>query len=68
MNFLGQKNQAKEPKIQTFPTDLTSSEIELVLRLLQTTTFPVRDIEILYNSIIKLQEQFKLRTNDKDEF
>ncbi len=35
---------------------LTKIEIELILKLLGTTSFPVKDIEILYNLIIKLQK------------
>lgn len=53
------------PVQQTVP--LTASEIELVLRLLATTNFPVKDIEVLYTALIKLQEQFKLLINDKNE-
>ncbi len=50
---------------QTVP--LTASEIELILRLLATTNFPVKDIEVLYTALIKLQEQFKILINDKNE-
>lgn len=53
------------PVQQTVP--LTASEIELVLRLLATTNFPVKDIEVLYTVLIKLQEQFKILINDKNE-
>lgn len=54
-----------QPVQQTVP--LTASEIELILRLLATTNFPVKDIEVLYNALIKLQEQFKILINDKNE-
>lgn len=54
-----------QPVQQTVP--LTASEIELILRLLSTTNFPVKDIEVLYTALIKLQEQFKLLINDKNE-
>lgn len=53
------------PVQQTVP--LTASEIELILRLLSTTNFPVKDIEVLYTALIKLQEQFKILINDKNE-
>jgi len=54
-----------QPVQQTVP--LTASEIELILRLLSTTNFPVKDIEVLYTALIKLQEQFKILINDKNE-
>ena len=58
-------------KVQSLPVQqtvpLTASEIELVLRLLATTNFPVKDIEVLYTALLKLQEQFKLLINDKNE-
>lgn len=54
-----------QPVQQTVP--LTASEIELILRLLATTNFPVKDIEVLYTALIKLQEQFKILINDKNE-
>lgn len=59
------KVQSQPPVQQTVP--LTASEIELILRLLSTTNFPVKDIEVLYTALIKLQEQFKILINDKNE-
>lgn len=59
--------QNKKPQQQVIYPDhqLTRAEIEVVLRLLATTNFPVKDIEMLYSALIKLQEQFK--SHDKDE-
>lgn len=69
MNFLTQKQSAKvqQPVPRLEANQLTQSEIEVVLRLLASTSFPVKDIEILYSAIIKLQEQFKSQINDKNE-
>lgn len=40
-------------------SELSPQEIELILKLLATTSFPVKDIEILYQTIFKLQELHK---------
>lgn len=64
MNILNLKSQIKpQPQVQNSQFDLSQAEIEVILRLLQGTTFPVRDIEILYVAIVKLQEQFKSKIN-----
>lgn len=43
-------------KQQVSDIKLTKEEIQLTLTLLGQTTFPVKNIEILYNLIIKLQK------------
>lgn len=64
MNILNLKSQIKQPaQVQTSQFDLSAAEIEVILRLLQGTNFPVRDIETLYVAIVKLQEQFKSKIN-----
>jgi hypothetical protein len=55
------KESIKKPIQEDF--SLTADEIEIVLRLLATTNFPVKDIESLYKSIYKLQEQLKQKLN-----
>ena len=58
-SFTNKIKQATEPL-------LTAEEIELVLKLLGTTHFPVKDIEVLYRAIFKLQEEYsKLKGNQK---
>lgn len=52
--------QVKDPSL-----DLTQPEIELVLRLLSQTTFQVKDIETLYITLYKLQEQHKHLQNNQ---
>lgn len=63
MNLLNLKSQTKQLPQPTNQFDLSQNEIELVLRLLQQTTFPVKDIEVLYMAILKLQDQFKSKIN-----
>lgn len=65
MNLFNVKQQTSKQLVPTDLNQLTKPEIELVLRLLSTTQFPVRDIEILYTLLLKLQEQFK--QHDKNE-
>lgn len=65
MNLFSVKQQTSKQLAPTDLNQLTKPEIELVLRLLSTTQFPVRDIEILYTLLLKLQEQFK--QHDKNE-
>jgi hypothetical protein len=65
MNLFSVKQQTSKQLVPTDLNQLTKPEIELVLRLLSTTQFPVRDIEILYTLLLKLQEQFK--QHDKNE-
>lgn len=49
--------QTKKKIIEESSNSLTKNEIELILRLLGTTHFPVKDIEILYKALYKLQEE-----------
>lgn len=37
--------------------ELTYEEIDLLLRILATTNFPVKDIEVLYHTLVKLHQQ-----------
>lgn len=43
--------------------DLGADDIELILKLLATCNFPVKDIERLYAVIVKLQQEYsRLKT------
>lgn len=68
MNFKSIKNQIKpQPEVLNVVEsqyELNPIEIEVILRLIHQTTFPVKDIEVLYKTIIKLQEQYKLKTTN----
>jgi len=61
MNFNLTKKQAVQKQVQVRDpnNDLTQSEIDLILRLLSQTTFPVKEIETLYIALYKLQNQYK---------
>jgi hypothetical protein len=56
----------QEPSIK-IPNDsqLTSDEIELLLKLLGETSFPVKHIEILYKALWKLQIQHESMIEQK---
>lgn len=41
--------------------DLNYDEIDLILRLLATTNFPVKDIEVLYHTLVKLHQQREVK-------
>lgn len=47
-------------------SNFTRSDIELILRLLSQTTFPVKDIETLYITLYKLQELHKKLVNEEN--
>lgn len=53
--FQSNQNNDKDPSLE-----LTKSEIELILKLLSQTSFPVKDIETLYIALWKLQETHKI--------
>jgi hypothetical protein len=68
MNLFDAKNKTKvngQPQnpIVSNTMDLTAQEIELIMRILATAQFPIKDIEVLYLALTKLQEQFKVKTN-----
>lgn len=67
LKLLNQQDQPKKKEIQVKDPslDLTQPEIELVLRLLSQTTFQVKDIEVLYITLYKLQEQHKHLQNNQ---
>lgn len=54
-----EKNSKKEIQVRNSDLDLNTNELELIIRLLGQTHFPVKDIEILYIALYKLQEQHK---------
>lgn len=62
MEFNLLKKQQSKPQQQ--PTNLSqyqlsTSEIETILKILQNSMFPIKDIEPLYVALYKLQEQYK---------
>lgn len=59
-----QEKVEKQVQVRTGEHDLSASEIELVIKLLMQTSFPVKEIETLYIALYKLQEQHKQRTNE----
>lgn len=52
------------PKVQD-DTQLSAEEIELILKLLGETMFPVKHIEILYKALYKLQVQHQSQIGNK---
>ena len=71
MNNLQKKSIVNNPKLDHVPIksdlsiyQLTPDEIKLILTLLGDTSFKVRDIEVLYIALHKLQEQYKQLIND----
>lgn len=74
MNLFSQKQAAKQINgnvngnvnansavINQSQNDLTYEEIDLLLRLLATTNFPVKDIEVLYHTLVKLHQQREVK-------
>ena len=57
-NFNLTKNKEVQPKLNP-DISLTSNEIELILKLLAQTSFPVKDIEVLYLTLFKLQKLYE---------
>jgi hypothetical protein len=41
-----------------FPASLSSRELEIILTLIKKSSFLGEDIEIIYNMVIKLQNQY----------
>ena len=55
---IGQKiSKAKNPSLYS-KDNLTSEEIALILNLIKNSSFKGGDIEIIYNLVIKLQNQY----------
>lgn len=44
------------------PSQLNTKELEIILSLIKRSTFIGEDIEILYNMVIKLQNQYLEQT------
>jgi hypothetical protein len=60
-----QQKQPAEVQVRNPELDLTQFELELILRLLAQTSFPVKEIETLYIALYKLQEQHKQLSNER---
>lgn len=65
VNFFNASKKEPEVQVRNSQLDLTASEIELILKLLGQTSFPVKDIETLYIALYKLQEQHKILKNER---
>ena len=57
MHNLFEKANKQPVKVTSNPTQLSLTEIEVILNILKDSSFKIRDIEILYKALIKLQEQ-----------
>lgn len=55
---IGQKiSKAKNPPLHS-KDNLTSEEIALILNLIKNSPFKGGDVEVIYNLVIKLQNQY----------
>lgn len=64
MSLFGQKQATKPTNgttVANLQTDLTHDELDLIIRLLATTHFPVKEIETLYQTLVKLHQQRELK-------
>jgi hypothetical protein len=67
MNLFTQKQAAKQINgnanvtVNQSQNELTYEEIDLLLRILATTNFPVKDIEVLYHTLVKLHQQREVK-------
>jgi hypothetical protein len=50
------RKEVTPPAPQDEVVELTKAELALIIRVLGTATFPVKDIEVLYKAIYKLQQ------------
>jgi len=44
------------------PSQLTAKELEILLSLIKTSTFLGEDVEVIYNMVVKLQNQYLEQT------
>lgn len=50
------------PQPKQVPTQLTAKELEILLTLIKGSRFLGEDIEVIYNMVIKLQNQYLEQT------
>ena len=63
MAFIANNIQTINNKeIPLSPSQLNAKEIEILLSLIKVSTFLGEDIEIIYNMVIKLQNQYLEQT------
>lgn len=55
-----EKTNPELPK--QFPANLSAKELEIILTLIKKSSFLGEDIEIIYNMVIKLQNQYLEQT------
>ena len=54
-------NNIKQEKSLS-PSQLNAKELEVLLSLIKTSTFLGEDVEIIYNMVVKLQNQYLEQT------
>lgn len=57
-NILHVKGQENVPTLPSKPTQLSARELEILLILIKKSQFFGEDIEVLYNMVVKLQNQY----------
>ena len=57
-NILHVKGQENVPTLPSKPTQLSARELEIMLILIKKSQFFGEDIEVLYNMVVKLQNQY----------
>lgn len=57
MNNLFDRANKQPAKTTSGESQLSLTEIEVLMNILRDSTFKVKDIEILYKTLIKLQKQ-----------
>ena len=54
-----------KPKIKPIEFELGTEEIKIILQGIQNTTFKGKDIEMMYNLILKLQDLYTKSLDNK---
>ncbi len=62
-NLLKKQQKPQQQHTNLSQYQLSASEIETILKILQNSMFPIKDIEPLYVALYKLQEQYKTLTD-----
>ena len=65
-NFLDViKTKSTSEAVKNLPNQLTASEIELLLLLVKNSNFKGEQLELVYNTVLKLQNQYITLTPKK---
>jgi hypothetical protein len=67
MGLLNKQTKKPIPKQKTKPIEfeLGTEEIKIILQGIQTTTFKGKDIEMMYNLVLKLQDLYQKSLDSK---